>query len=153
MSSKRFLLTLAFGVVFLPFRFVGQTTHPAPLPATESNPAQEAAELPDAPDDSAPPPKVVHAVKGDVMPPVLIHSVQPKYTKLAQKQKLNGTVQVALTVDEAGLPQDVQVARAQGTELDDIALQAVRQYRFKPAMRAGKPVPVKLYIEVKFQIR
>ncbi len=151
-SSKRRLLTLSFGGALLVVRVIGQTTHPPAPPTTLPDSAQEAAELPDDPDDTSPPKNAVLTPPGDLKPPVLIYSVQPKYTKSARKQKLNGTVQVALTVDEAGLPQDVQVARAQGTELDDIALQAVRQYRFKPAMRAGKPVPVKLYVEVKFQI-
>jgi protein TonB len=32
------------------------------------------------------------------------------------------------------------------------ALEAVRQYKFKPAMNNGKPVPVDLYIDVNFQI-
>ena len=152
-SSKRVLLTLAFGAVLLPLRVMGQAVRP-PAPATTlPDQAQEAAELPDDPDDTPLPKQAALTPHGDVKPPILLHSVQPKYTKSARKKRLNGTVQVALTVDEAGLPQDVQVARAQGTELDDIALEAVRQYRFKPAMRAGKPVPVKLYVEVNFQIR
>ena len=111
-----------------------------------------AAELPDDPEDAAPSSKIVHAVKGDVKPPVLIHSVDPKYTKSARKQRLSGVVTVALTVDQAGLPQDIQVSKELGNELDDIALQAVWQYRFKPAMKAGLPVPVKLYVAVQSQI-
>jgi protein TonB len=36
--------------------------------------------------------------------------------------------------------------------LDDNAIKAVQQYRFKPAMEGGKPVPVELNVEVNFQI-
>jgi protein TonB len=36
--------------------------------------------------------------------------------------------------------------------LDEKAVEAVRQYRFKPAMKDGRPVPVEIYVEVNFQI-
>ena len=36
--------------------------------------------------------------------------------------------------------------------LDEKAVEAVRQYKFKPAMENGKPVPVEIYVEVNFQI-
>jgi protein TonB len=36
--------------------------------------------------------------------------------------------------------------------LDEKALEAVRQYKFKPAMENGKPVLVELNVEVNFQI-
>jgi protein TonB len=39
-----------------------------------------------------------------------------------------------------------------GMGLDERALEAVREYKFKPAMENGKPVPVQLNIEVNFKI-
>jgi hypothetical protein len=42
--------------------------------------------------------------------------------------------------------------RGVGMGLDEKAVEAVRQYKFKPALQNGKPVPVDLYIDVNFQI-
>jgi protein TonB len=55
-------------------------------------------------------------------------------------------------VDENGNPTHVHVARGVGMGLDEKAVEAVRQYKFKPGMKDGKPVKVELAIEVNFQI-
>jgi protein TonB len=46
----------------------------------------------------------------------------------------------------------VHTLRGVGMGLDEKAVEAVKQYRFKPAMEGGKPVPVELNVEVNFQI-
>ena len=61
-------------------------------------------------------------------------------------------MQVYLIVDQQGNPTHVRVVRGVGMGLDEKAVEAVRQYKFKPAMQNGKPVPVDLYIDVNFQI-
>jgi TonB family protein len=94
-----------------------------------------------------------HHIGGDVKPPKLIHSVDPDYSKEARKAKFSGTVEVHLVLDEDGNPTQVQVAKSAGMGLDEEAVKAVRQYKFLPAMKDGKPVKVDLYVDVKFQIR
>jgi len=60
---------------------------------------------------------------------------------------------VGLIVDAQGNPQNVHILRALGMGLDDKAMDAVRKYKFKPAMRDGKtPVAVNLQIEVNFRL-
>jgi protein TonB len=49
------------------------------------------------------------------------------------------------------MPQNVQVTKKLGYGLDEEAVAAVNQYRFKPAMQNGGPVPVKLTVEVNFR--
>jgi protein TonB len=72
-------------------------------------------------------------------------------------------VVVALTVDAAGNPQDVRVARSLSQDvskkykqiamgLDDNAVAAVKQYRFQPGQFQGKPVPVEIEVRVNFRI-
>jgi protein TonB len=61
-------------------------------------------------------------------------------------------VLVNLVVDSKGNPQNVHVLRGVGMGLDEKAIEAVRQYRFNPAIEGGKPVPVEVNIEVNFQI-
>jgi protein TonB len=50
------------------------------------------------------------------------------------------------------MPQNVHVLRGVGMGLDQKAVEAVRQYRFKPAIAEWKPVPVELNVQVDFQI-
>jgi TonB family protein len=93
-----------------------------------------------------------YTVGGDVTGPAVIHSENPQYTMAARRAKIKGLVVIGLTVDANGVPQDVHVVRGLDQGLDENAIAAVQQYRFKPAMREGKPVPVEVNIEVKFDI-
>ena len=55
-------------------------------------------------------------------------------------------------VDANGMPQNEQVVKSLDPGLDQNALAAVAQYRFKPAMKDGVPVPVKITIDVTFKL-
>ena len=83
---------------------------------------------------------------------MLIHSVEPEFSEEARKAKFSGDVQVYLWVDEQGSPSHIRVIRGVGMGLDEKAVEAVRQYKFKPAMKDGKPVKVDMYINVDFSI-
>jgi protein TonB len=91
-------------------------------------------------------------IGGGVSTPVVIYQVEPEFSEEARKAKFMGVVLVNLIVDAHGLPQNVHTLRGVGMGLDEKAVEAVRQYRFKPAMEGGKPVPVELNVEVNFQI-
>jgi protein TonB len=91
-------------------------------------------------------------IGGGVSAPVLIYSVEPEFSEEARKAKVAGNVLVNLWVDTNGNPSHVHVIRGVGMGLDEKAMEAVRQYRFKPAMENGKPVLVELNVEVNFQI-
>jgi TonB family protein len=93
----------------------------------------------------------VYKVGGDVSAPVLIRSVEPEYPEKARQTGASGTVLVNLYVDVHGIPSHVRVVRGLGMELDESASKAVRQYRFRPAMKDGKPVMVEFNVEVSFQ--
>ena len=91
-------------------------------------------------------------IGGGVSAPVLIHSVDAEFSEEARKAKFAGNVLVNLWVDQNGNPTHVRVLRSVGMGLDEKAMEAVRQYRFKPAMENGKPVIVEMNVEVNFQI-
>ena len=91
-------------------------------------------------------------VGGGVSSPEVIFKVEPEFSEEARKAKFMGVVTVNLIVDTKGMPQNVHVVRGVGMGLDQKALEAVRQYRFKPAMENGHPVPVQVNVEVNFQI-
>jgi protein TonB len=111
----------------------------AQAPATPDQTDKDAGVQPDG--------KPVH-IGGSVTPPVLIHSVMPNFTKEDRRLDVKGSVQIYLWVDENGNPSHVRVIRGVGMGLDEKAIEAVRQYKFKPAMQNGKPVKVDLYINV-----
>ena len=94
----------------------------------------------------------VMTVGGGVMAPRVIHSVDPAYTSEARAAKLEGIVSLRLIVDPQGNPQDIQVIRHLGMGLDEEALAAVRQYKFKAAMYQGHPVPVQMVVQVNFTL-
>lgn len=91
-------------------------------------------------------------IGGGVSSPVVIYQVDPEFSEEARKAKFMGVVLVNLIVDTQGRPQNVHILRGVGMGLDENAIKAVQQYRFKPAMENGKPVPVELNVEVNFQI-
>lgn len=101
----------------------------------------------------------LYRIGDDVSQPELISSVSPDFTAKHVRKHFRGVCAVALTVDAAGQPQNVRVVRSIGegkaeiqkadaAELDRTALDAVKQYRFAPALFKGRPVPVAIKIEV-----
>jgi TonB family protein len=94
----------------------------------------------------------VEQIGGDVKGPVIIYEPEPEYTAEAKKAKFSGFVTVSIIVDKNGIPQNVHVTRGVGLGLDEKAVEAVKQYKFKPATENGKPVAVYLNVEVNFEI-
>jgi len=94
----------------------------------------------------------LRAIGGGVSSPIVIHEVEPEFSEEARRAKFMGNVLVNLIVDAKGMPENVHVARGVGMGLDQKAVEAVKQYRFKPALENGKPVAVELNVLVNFQI-
>src|SRR6201996_4845033 len=94
----------------------------------------------------------LYHVGGGVSPPVLIYSVDAEFSDEARRAKYQGVSVVSLIVDAHGLPQRIRVVRKLGMGLDEKAVEAVKQYKFKPSMYQGKPVPVEITVEVNFHI-
>lgn len=94
----------------------------------------------------------VRQVGGGVSAPQLVYKVEAEFSEEARKAKVSGNVVVGLIVDEKGNAIRVHVVRGLGMGLDEKAVEAVRQFKFKPAMENGKPVKVEVNVEVNFQI-
>jgi TonB family protein len=127
-----------------------------------SQPAQELAATVQPPEGSAPasnlqPPTnsdgpAAYRVGGGVTAPVPLNSVEAHYTNAARKAKIEGNCWISIIVDANGMPQNAKVIRGLDPGLDQNALDAVRKYRFKPAMKDGIPVPVMVTIQVAFKL-
>jgi len=94
----------------------------------------------------------IMSVGGGVSAPVLIHSVEPQLTDQARQAKYAGVVAIQLIVDANGNPEDIHVIRHLGMGLDQKAVEAVQQYRFRPAMYQGHPVAVRMIVDVNFHV-
>ncbi len=92
-------------------------------------------------------------IGGGVAAPVLLHQVDPEFSDEARRAKYQGICLISIIVDTNGNPQNPRVIRPLGMGLDEKALEAVKQFRFKPAMKDGKtPVPVMITVEVNFRL-
>jgi protein TonB len=87
--------------------------------------------------------------------PQVIKQVKPAYTADAMRAKVQGTVLVECLVTADGSVGDVQLRRSLDSTfgLDQEAVKAARQWRFRPATRLGEPVPVLITIELTFTLR
>ena len=95
----------------------------------------------------------LYRVGGGVSAPVALNDVEAEFSDEARRAKYQGVCIVSLIVDAQGNPQDPHVVRALGMGLDEKALEAVRKYKFKPAMKDGHtPVPVMINVEVNFRL-
>src|SRR5450759_1112814 len=92
-------------------------------------------------------------VGGGVTAPSLLSKIEPEYSEEARATKLQGTVLVKVVVDTDGLAKDIQVLKSQGMGLDEQAVIATTQWKFKPGMKDGVPVPVLAQIEINFRLK
>jgi TonB family protein len=95
----------------------------------------------------------VYQIGGGVSAPIAIFTPEAEFSDEARRAKYQGVCLISLIVDAQGNPQDPRVIRALGMGLDEKALEAVRKYKFKPAMKDGRvAVPVRITIEVNFRL-
>jgi protein TonB len=90
-----------------------------------------------------------------VSSPVLIHETKPNYTGEAMRARIQGLVKLEAIVMPDGTVGDVRVVHSldQQFGLDKEAVRTLRQWRFKPGMRLGQPVPVLILVEISFTLR
>jgi TonB family protein len=91
-------------------------------------------------------------VGGGVTAPLVLHKVEPEYSEEARKAKYQGTVLLYIEVDPSGRATNIKVQRSLGLGLDEKAIEAVKQWKFKPGYKDGKPVTVAATIEVNFRL-
>ena len=95
----------------------------------------------------------VYRVGGGVTPPIVIYRVEPAYSEEARKAKYQGTVVLSAIVRKDGTLEVLKVIRGVGLGLDENAIQALKQWKFRPGAKDGNPVDVALYVEVNFSLR
>jgi TonB family protein len=89
---------------------------------------------------------------GGVSQPIPISTPEAEFSDEARRQKYEGVCLISVIVDAQGDPQSPRVVRRLGMGLDEKALEAVMHYKFKPARKDGKPVPVRISVMVNFRL-
>ena len=85
-------------------------------------------------------------------PARILDLVPPEYTDEAVDAGVEGSVELELRVREDGTAHGIKVVRGLGMGLDERAVEAVRQWRFDPAKKAGRPVEIRMRVRVKFDL-
>ena len=135
------------------------TTEPAPLPApaTTALPAPIDESVAAAPAERTAPATTAmreRAAPRDSEPSLIASSrIMPKYPASALRAGETGTVTVSATINAAGVPVEVGIdGRSGNRDLDRAAVAAVKQWRFQPALRNGKPVQATVRVPVQFAL-
>ena len=85
--------------------------------------------------------------------PACLYCPQAQYSDEAVKAKYQGTVELVAIITPDGRATEIQVLKGVGLGLDEKAIEAVRTWRFRPALGPnGKPAAVRQIIEVTFHL-
>ena len=88
---------------------------------------------------------------GDVRPPERTTFVRPEYPELARKARAQGKVLLEIVVGTTGEVEEVRILRSDPL-FDQAAVEAVRKWRYQPALQGGRPVRVYLTVKVDFEL-
>jgi TonB family protein len=89
---------------------------------------------------------------GDVKPPKLVHYVEPAFSSSSKEAFVEGTVKISTVIATDGKPTEARVVKGLNTDEDRTATEAVMQWRFTPGTKSGKPVKVRVNVEVDFHL-
>ena len=99
----------------------------------------------DAPDDEA------TAAREGLRLPQPFRRLRPSYPETAARADAEATVDVQVEIDVDGEVSRAEVVRWAGFGLDEAAVTTIRQLHFRPAMRDGVPVPVRVLLRYNFR--
>jgi TonB family protein len=84
--------------------------------------------------------------------PRAVSKENPTYSEKARRAHLEGVVTLGLEVDDKGNTRDIRVVKSVGGGLDEEAIKAVKRWKFESGTYEGKPVSVRLNVEVSFRL-
>ncbi len=108
--------------------------------------------IPDAP-PAPPEPTGPYTVAGEVTRPVKIHAPLPRYPERARRPRIQGVVMVQAIIDKQGDVTNVKLLKGLPMGLNEAAIDAIKQWKFKPATLRGKPVDVYYNLTVTFKLQ
>jgi len=94
----------------------------------------------------------VHEAEPGLRRPELIGRAEPDYTEEARLARHEGTARIQVDVDAEGQPRNPKVLQILGLGLDEQAVAAVRQWRFRPGRLDGRKVACRVVLEIDFSL-
>jgi TonB family protein len=94
----------------------------------------------------------VYHLTSEIQPPVLVSQVNPTYPAAARRARREGIAVVAAVVGADGSVRAAKIVRSVGPDIDRAALEAIRQWRYRPASHEGRPVAVHTVIQIAFEL-
>lgn len=91
-------------------------------------------------------------VHSDVAEANLVKKVQPVYPASAKSARIQGAVKLDVTISKEGVPEDVRVVSSPSDDLSQSALDAVRQWRYRPTLLNGQPVAIITEVTVNYTL-
>jgi protein TonB len=104
------------------------------------------------PGGSGPPGISSNPTGHNITRPQLIYQVEPEFSEEARKAKYSGVVVLGIDVDTNGRPSNLRVLQSLGLGLDERAIDAVLQWRFRPGTRDGRPFVTAATVQVTFRL-
>jgi protein TonB len=96
---------------------------------------------------------VPRAGRNGIGTPECVYCPPPGYSEKARAAKFEGAVLLEITVTTKGKATDIKVIKGQGYGLEERAIEAVKNWKFKPAKDAsGNPVEARMPVELSFRI-
>ena len=90
-------------------------------------------------------------VSGDMKPPKATKSPDPDYPQIPADAEPNGVVVMLVGINPKGRVELVHVLRSSNDAFQNSAVSTVKTWKFSPAKKDGKPVPVQVTVEMRFQ--
>jgi TonB family protein len=91
----------------------------------------------------------------DVTLPTAVHEVKPSYTPEAMDRRIQGNVLMSVVVLETGDVGYVKITHSLDAEygLDQAAVDAAKQWKFRPGTKDGQPVAVEIMIQITYALK
>ena len=91
-------------------------------------------------------------LQGNLTAPLVLWKIEPEYTEEARRARIQGTVILRIEVDASGRARNITVRQSLGLGLDQRAVEAVTQWKFRPGYAGGRPVVTTALVEVNFRL-
>lgn len=111
---------------------------PAPLASPSDVPIQSAGE------------QVHRSSEPGFVAPSVLYQPEPEFSEASRKNAEQGSVNIALVVGSNGLPRDLKLICSSIPASNQNAIDALRQWKFKPATKDGRPIAAAIVVEVSF---
>jgi TonB family protein len=94
----------------------------------------------------------IYETEAGLRRPELVERTEPDYTEEARIARHEGAVRIEAVIDEEGRPRNPKVLQILGLGLDERALEAVRNWTFRPARLDGRKVPCRILLAIDFSL-